>query len=88
MRAVTRREPEWTDTERSKVLALIDYEGQCCPGCGGYLPDTTAPEAQFAYEADNPVRCHDCTAVQRKQGKYREQEQAAALVQWPVRRRQ
>lgn len=85
---MTRREPEWTEAERGKVLALLDYEGQCCPGCGGYLPDTTDPANQFAYEADNPNRCHACTALQVKQGAYSEQKYAQALVQWPVRLRQ
>lgn len=88
VRSVTRREAEWTDEERANVLALIDYEGQCCPGCGGYLPETTSAEHEGQYTTEPPMRCHACTAIHIKQHAFREQNQSAALVQWPVRLRQ
>jgi hypothetical protein len=31
--------------------------------CGGYLPDTTGPDAADRYVVDLPTRCEKCTAV-------------------------
>lgn len=78
---------EWTDEERQKVLALAEYERQVCPGCGGYLPETTDRDAQHAYVTDPPTRCHACTALHKRQAKYRDQDNADALVIWPVRKK-
>lgn len=44
------------------MLALGRYEGECCPNCGGYLPDTTDIEADEGYKA-TATRCHRCTAI-------------------------
>lgn len=86
--SVTTREVEWDDDERAKVLALLDYEAQTCPGCGGFLPETTDPQMQFRYEADNPSRCHRCDALHAKQEAYKDQTRSSALVIWPVEPRE
>lgn len=72
------------------MLALLDYEDQVCPGCGGWLPETTDPEAEGQYVADPPSRCHRCHAIQGRQEEYRSDETVSrpgALPIWPVRRK-
>lgn len=44
------------------MLALARYRAMTCPGCGGWLPDTTDPSADDDYVIADPVRCHRCTA--------------------------
>ncbi|WP_033288248.1 hypothetical protein [Amycolatopsis jejuensis] len=84
IRAVATRSPEWTDTDRSLVLAYLDYELLTCSGCGGYIPETTAAENEGRYEAEAPHRCHRCTAIARKREDYEEAPHASALVLWPT----
>lgn len=85
---MTTREVEWDDEERARVLALLEYEDQVCPGCGGYLPETTRDEAEFAYVAEVPQRCHRCTTVHRMQREYaKEVKDPESLPRWPVRDR-
>lgn len=60
----------------------MEYEGQKCPGCGGFLPETTDPDQR--YVAGLPHRCYRCDAVQKKQGEYRDQKNVEALQVWPV----
>lgn len=45
------------------MLAFLLVQQLTCSGCGGHLPDTTAPDADGAYVAELPVRCHRCTAI-------------------------
>ncbi|OQO89933.1 hypothetical protein B1813_19020 [Saccharomonospora piscinae] len=66
------------------MLALLEYEGQVCSGCGGWLPETAAPEAEGRYVAHPPHRCHRCDAVQRKQREYHKADVPDALRGWPV----
>jgi hypothetical protein len=60
--AVTTREVEWDDEQQAMMLALAEYRDSVHEACGGYLPDTTAAEADGQYVADIPSRCHLCTA--------------------------
>lgn len=40
---MTSRESEWTDQDRTEVLALLEYEASLCPcGCGHLYEDTTS----------------------------------------------
>jgi hypothetical protein len=39
---VTTRESEWTEQDRTELLALAEYEASLCPcGCGHLYEDTT-----------------------------------------------
>jgi hypothetical protein len=69
------------------MLALDQYESECCNRCGGHLPETTsaehdfnnfAGEAVYAPMPDTPVQCHKCSALHRS-----EQETAALSPQHP-----
>jgi hypothetical protein len=81
---VTTREVEWDDQERARVLALLDVESQQCPGCRGWLPETTDNSNEGRYRASTPHRCHRCTAIQQKQAEYEKAKEPAALVMWPA----
>lgn len=78
-RTVTTSEPEWDDTDRAWAEALVAYDAQKCDGCGHPLTHTTDPDADGAYVASLPVRCHSCTALHQMQDRYRDADQPAAL---------
>lgn len=43
IQAVTTRDSDWTDQDRTEVLALLEYEQSLCPcGCGHLYEDTTS----------------------------------------------
>lgn len=67
------------------MLALQAYEDSCCSGCGAFLPDTTAAEAEDAYRIE-PARCHRCTAISQAADGFRENPHAHALL-YRVKRR-
>lgn len=77
---MTTVEAEWDTEQQAQVLALAAYRAQLCPGCGGYLPDTTDPQrALDGYEVDLPHRCGQCTALGRATPAYHESEVPHAL---------
>lgn len=86
MRSTTVREPEWDEEQQAHVMALEMYEALACGGCGGYLPETTAKDADDGYAADLPVRCHRCTAIGVQADGYRDAQQPHAL-RFPVHRK-
>jgi hypothetical protein len=55
-------EAEWDEREQAMMLALAQYESQCCPNCAGYLPETTDPQAEDGFRSVGQ-RCHRCTAI-------------------------
>lgn len=72
--AASSQEPEWDEQERGWMLALADLEAAECPGCGGDLEETAAPENNRdnpqrtgEYEVGAPHRCHRCTELARAQ---------------------
>lgn len=67
------------------MIGLEVLEEQTCPGCGGLLPVTTDPANEDAWEMDDPVRCHLCTAIARQAKVYAENPHPHAL-RYPVRR--
>lgn len=85
----SRPEVEWDDTERGWFLALADYRATLCPLCGGPRDECMSPEAETAYEAALPVRCHKTTALRRGQKARQDKpgEHDDALL-WGVQRRQ
>lgn len=80
VRAVTRREVEWDDDERAWALALLEYEADKCPGCGGQLSQTTDPTTEGRWHVPPPTRCHRCTAIAAAQEPYRETKHPHALL--------
>lgn len=64
-------EPEWDEQQQGWMLALAHLEGDVCPGCSGWISETTAQDqwgrAQFAYEVARPTRCNRCTALSQAQ---------------------
>jgi hypothetical protein len=64
------------------VLAWLDYESSLCGGCGGYLPETTDPDASFL--AEPPYRCKRCDVVETMQQEYEDQKNPRALRVWPA----
>lgn len=44
------------------MLALLYLEEQTCR-CGGFIPETTAPENEGRYRPKPPIRCHRCDAL-------------------------
>ena len=86
--STTVREAEWDAEQQAWMVALGVYRSQIHEPCGGYLPETTAADAEDGYQADLPIRCHLCTARLRQYGKYQDSStpQIDALL-WPVVRR-
>ena len=75
----------WSEDDRGWVLAWIEYEAAKCPGCNGWLAETTDPGNEGRFDADDPVRCFRCDALHRKQDEYKEHPNRAAQVLWPVK---
>lgn len=46
-------------------MALMEAEAGLCGDCGYPLADTTAPEAEYAYDA-TITKCHACVAGARR----------------------
>ena len=89
VRSVTRMaEPRWDERSQAEILALGRYRS-LVHECGGYLPDTTAPDADERYKADEPVRCHLCTARYAAQAAHLDGPHSPhpQALMWPVRRR-
>jgi hypothetical protein len=77
--AVTVRDPDWMDDDRDLAFSLLSWEAQSCPGCGGNLTETGAPEAEDAYEVSATL-CHRCVAIEQKQHQHRDHPHAGALA--------
>ncbi|MGJ9405259.1 hypothetical protein ACHABQ_02905 [Nesterenkonia aurantiaca] len=65
-------EPEWTEGEQGKMLALSYYEAaEKCPVCGGPKEECQDPDNENRYTAEPPVRCFYQTAVSREVDQWR-----------------
>lgn len=61
----SRPEPEWSDAERAKMLALAQWEAtEICPRCGG--PKSICQDPAARYTTSPPVRCHYTDAAARE----------------------
>jgi methionyl-tRNA synthetase len=60
------------------MLALQAYEAACCGGCGAFLPDTTAAEAEDTFRVQ-AARCHRCTAIAQEADGYKDNPHPQAL---------
>jgi len=61
------------------MLALAEYRAGLGP-CKHYLPDTAAPDAEGAYIAPEPLRCHACTAIAIAAVQYQDSPHPRALL--------
>lgn len=83
----SRPEVEWDDTERAWMLGLAEYEETLCPLCGLPSEQCQAASAENLAEAGLPIRCHVATARAQRAEKYKDAEQASALL-FPARLRE
>ena len=58
----------------------MELEADTCNGCGHSLRESTAPDAEGAYEVPEPTRCHSCTPLHKMQNKYAEAGSAPGLL--------
>lgn len=71
--------PTWSADDQDAALDLLAYEANLCPGCRHPLDETTRPEHEYAYRAEEAIRCHRCTASQRAGEHYGANEYSSAL---------
>jgi hypothetical protein len=67
------------------MLALHLWQDLRCHRCGGDLTETTDPAndgspGNSAYRAQEPVRCHRCTALAVSEERYRKNDHPHALI--------
>lgn len=62
------------------AFALLAYDDDKCPGCGGQLTETTDIHTDGRWRVDPPTRCHRCTALGTAQDRYRETPHSHALL--------
>jgi hypothetical protein len=55
--------PTWLQSDREAAVALLQYEAGLCPGCRYPLAETSAPENEFRFKPELPIRCFRCTAA-------------------------
>jgi hypothetical protein len=79
-------ETEWDEQQQAWMLALDLWRAQRCPHCGRNLDECTSAQAEDAWVAPPPTRCHAATAVSIRQDQYRDTPQAETLL-WSVHRR-
>jgi hypothetical protein len=79
VRSSTFKAREWTDEDVESALSLHKYENSLCPGCKKPMAECMAPENEFRYEAEKPVRCHACTTRASASEGYRESPHPSAL---------
>lgn len=78
-------ESEWDDEQQAWMIALATRRADLHV-CGQPLSESADPANEGRYEAELPVRCHACTAMEIKQQDYQQTPQPSALL-WRVRRR-
>lgn len=68
------------------MLALAEYQDLTCSGCGGWLPETTAVEAE-GWRVPQPVRCGKCTAIAIGQDHHAQDHKHIHATRWIAERR-
>jgi hypothetical protein len=63
VRAVTVREPEWTDQDRGWVLALLAEQADTCGGCGQPVSECFDPKTMREWQAVER-QCQACRVVE------------------------
>lgn len=62
------------------MLALAMYEEDRCPGCGGSLSVTTAPENEDAFRHQPPLQCFRCVGFARGHEAYKDEPHPQTLI--------
>lgn len=63
-RSVTTREPQWTDQDRTELLALAEYRDTLCPnGCGQPISESTSNADTGPQYNISRTTCRACAAV-------------------------
>lgn len=70
MRSVTTFDEDFTEDDMAAVLEWQDEQARTC-SCGFPLEESTAPDRDYAYDADVLV-CHACAMRDRKERGYKE----------------
>lgn len=73
VQTITTREVEWDEEQRALALAMFQFQAETCHGCGGWLQETTAEEAEGKYVALPPIRCHRCKVINAEREAYHEE---------------
>lgn len=80
VRAVTVREPLYTEADRAELLALGEYRAGICPVCGGQLVECTSHESTGITFKPSRVRCRRRDAVLIEQASLQNTQRPEALV--------
>jgi hypothetical protein len=62
------------------MLALKVYRDGRCPGCGGDLSVTAAPENEGKYRPEPPLQCFRCVAFGQSHQAYTDQPHPLSLI--------
>lgn len=68
------------------MLALAESRELTCPGCGGWLPETTSVEAE-GWRVPPPHRCGRCTAIGIAQEHHANDHKHIHATRWSAERR-
>ncbi len=69
------------------MLALDEYRAYTCTGCGGWLPETTAIDADGDFEVPPPVKCHQCVAIAIHAEAFATNGKHPHLARWRAKRK-
>lgn len=61
------------------MVALTEYEGTLCSGCGQPMHLSMDPETEGQWVAPLPMRCHACTVIDHRAKDYEKADAPTAL---------
>jgi hypothetical protein len=73
-------ESEWDEVEQGWMLALTEYRGSRCPGCGGDLTVTTDADNDGRFAPLQPVQCHRCVGFSQSHKAYADDPHPTSLI--------
>lgn len=62
------------------MLALGEYRGNLCPGCGGNLVHTADAANEGKYRPGLPIQCFRCVAIGQGRDAYADQPQPHSFL--------
>lgn len=60
---MTVREPQWTDDDRTAVLALLAEQRETCPGCGNPMAECRDPKTSGKWIVETET-CQACVVAE------------------------
>jgi hypothetical protein len=60
-------EPEWDAEQQAVMVAYTLWEAGRCPACGGDPAECQGADAEFAWKATGPIRCHRIAAIRKRE---------------------